>query len=703
MCSIFGIILGQATVMPPGKVRLLTETLFRLSESRGKDASGLAWRDSRRIRVRKKAVQASSFIRTNEFKTLFPSGSQERADQPLAIIGHCRMATNGLETLWQDNQPVVKDGVIAAHNGIIVNDRDLWTRHPDCRRDFVVDTEIFVSLLKKYLDQSCALEEAFRRIYEEIDGMTSIVVMMNHDARLVLATNNGSLYALVDEGKGLALFASERAFLEKCVSLPFLKNQIAASGIEQIEPGYGLVIDPRALTATPFSLTLRLHASPTLQGGKSMKRSESTLSEAPPLMAGLVEGLTSDDGAVKTSAAEISPALEIEEPGPVRSAPNPAAIRPAFVPPDTILPSALKIARCTKCVLPATIPFIEFDDQGVCHYCRRHIPKIYKGEEALKKDIASRRKESGRHDCIVAFSGGRDSSFGLHYIKKVLKMNPLVYSYDWGMITDLGRRNQSRMCGRLGVEHILIDAGIKRKLRNIRLNIAAWLKNPQLGLVPLLMAGDKPFYYYSACLKKLHSLGLSLICSGNPYERAAFKSGFSGVRGSSWGKGNLTGMPFPDKIHLAFYYGREFLRNPAYLNDSVGDTLWGYYASYFVKDENLYLYDYLPWNEEQINRTLKEEYGWESAGDTTTTWRIGDGTAPFYNYIYYTMAGFTEFDSFRSGQIRDGVITRDQALAMIESENQPRWPSLIWYAERVGFDLWDAVKIINRAPKLYER
>ena len=46
------------------------------------------------------------------------------------------------------------------------------------------------------------------------------------------------------------------------------------------------------------------------------------------------------------------------------------------------------------------------------------------------------------------------------------------------------------------------------------------------------------------------------------------------------------------------------------------------------------LFDYWSWDETQIDRTL-DSYGWERAVDTKSTWRIGDGTAAFYNYIYY--------------------------------------------------------------------
>lgn len=38
-------------------------------------------------------------------------------------------------------------------------------------------------------------------------------------------------------------------------------------------------------------------------------------------------------------------------------------------------------------------------------------------------------------------------------------------------------------------------------------------------------------------------------------------------------------------------------------------------------------------------------------------------TAPFYSYIYHTIAGFFEFDTLRSNQIRAGHLDRATALA----------------------------------------
>jgi len=70
------------------------------------------------------------------------------------------------------------------------------------------------------------------------------------------------------------------------------------------------------------------------------------------------------------------------------------------------------------------MPFITFDEKGVCNYCHNYKNIDYQGKEALEEALAPYRSRNGRPDCIVALSGGRDSTYGLHYVKKVLKMNP---------------------------------------------------------------------------------------------------------------------------------------------------------------------------------------------------------------------------------------------------------------------------------------
>ena len=72
----------------------------------------------------------------------------------------------------------------------------------------------------------------------------------------------------------------------------------------------------------------------------------------------------------------------------------------------------------------------------------------------------------------------------------------------------------------------------------------------------------------------------------------------------------------------------------------------------------------------EITKTLDKEYGifkHQSFGDTQ--WRVGDNQTSFTNFIYYTLGGFSEFDNYRSKQIRNGEITRDEALELAKKEN----------------------------------
>jgi hypothetical protein len=65
------------------------------------------------------------------------------------------------------------------------------------------------------------------------------------------------------------------------------------------------------------------------------------------------------------------------------------------------------------------------------------------------------------------------------------------------------------------------------------------------------------------------------------------------------------------------------------------------------------------------------------------------------------MSGLTINDTFRSNQIREGVITRDEALEILEHENIPRFHAMQWYCEKIGIDFESTVRTINQAPRLY--
>lgn len=350
------------------------------------------------------------------------------------------------------------------------------------------------------------------------------------------------------------------------------------------------------------------------------------------------------------------------------------------------------LKRCTKCILPETMPFISFNSDGICNYCTSYKPRNEPKPVEMLQDKLRTFRRTG-YDCIVPLSGGRDSCYGLHYIVKELGLNPIAYTYDWGMVTDLGRRNISRMCEKLGVQHVIVSADIRKKRSNIRKNLQAWLKSPDLGMVSILTAGDKHFFKYIDEVRK--NTGVSLnIWSINPLEITHFKAGFLGVEPSTTKNVYISGIA--KQLDYQYKRFKAMTKSMGYFNSSLYDTLSGeYYRSINKKVDYVQLFDYVRWDERTINDTLIDLYDWETAPDTNTTWRIGDGTAALYNYIYYTMAGFTEHDTFRSNQIREGDLTRDEALRLVEDENRPRYQNIKWYLNAVGMDFDVVIDRIN--------
>lgn len=675
VCGIFGVVVRPGYRVRQKYLKYMLDDLFLLSESRGKEASGLAVQVRDSIYILKRPIPSSVLIKREEYRELLKKIFTENKDtltstsqSPLIFIGHTRLVTNGTQEQYANNQPVIKNGMIGIHNGIIVNDEQIWGNYPMLKREFNVDTEILLALIDLEIKNNGSLIQAAKTAFGLIKGMASIALLFDSYETLLLATNNGSLYICRSVDNKVIIFASEKHFLIQLAAKKYAKDTIQKHEIIHVPPNFGYTIDLQKLVLTKFSLCPTKDPHPR---SIHSERQKSIIHIGPKENKG-PSGLSiinNSSGAFNPFEKEFS-RFEHE---------------------------ILSLRRCSRCILPETVPFIEFDEKGICNYCRDYQKVVIHGEEILKNKIAQFITADQEPDHIFMLSGGRDSCYGLHYVKTVLKLNPVAYTYDWGFITDLARRNISRMCSILGVEHILISADINKKRKNVQKNVVAWLKKPELGLVPLFMAGDKQFFYYANLLGRRFGTKLVIQCR-NPLEATKFKSGFSSIKENTR---RIYDISLWKKAKLVSYYLRQFIKNPNLINDSLIDSFTGFFSAYFLHHHFLFLYDYIEWNEKQIISTLREKYDWEISPDSGTTWRIGDGTSAFYNYIYYTAAGFSEHDTFLSNQIREGYICRDDALDRAKEQNRPRFEAIKWYCDTIGIDFEKTMKTINSIPKLY--
>jgi hypothetical protein len=134
------------------------------------------------------------------------------------------------------------------------------------------------------------------------------------------------------------------------------------------------------------------------------------------------------------------------------------------------------------------------------------------------------------------------------------------------------------------------------------------------------------------------------------------------------------------------------------LNESLIDTIKAYSAYYIADHDYTLLYKYFPWHEKTIEETIIKNYNFELSPDTDSSWRIGDGTASFYNYIYYSLAGFSESEPMRSNQISECEISREEGLILSQRDNKPRYESFSWYCEAIGLDPVNVMRRIDELP-----
>lgn len=679
MCGIFGLAVKKDASYKPAFIKKSLDTLANLSESRGKDSSGLVFRDEivKKFIVYKGDVYLDFLLNDKHVKqTIDYMSDTHQGDswRTFTAMGHSRLVTNGSQLNDENNQPVVKDGVIGIHNGIIVNETELWSRYPDMQRSCQIDTEVMLALVRWHIQQGWDIGSALSKTVNEIFGTVATALLFTDLDVLALTTNNGSLYVLTNEIDFFA-FASEDYFLRELAKRMNL-DIVESFWIRQVAPGTGFVLDLEKFQLSDFTYST-----------EGVKLSKGDNLESPYRID--IQSVSGDQ-----------PQRELIF-DPATIAVNPKASQEAKLL-EYNLDRIMALRRCTKCLLPETFPFISYDESGVCNYCKNYKIKFDpKPIEELFDLVEPYRRSDGYYDCIVPYSGGRDSTFTLHVVKNVLELNPIAFTYDWGMVNDLARRNIARVCGKLGVENILVSADIWWKRENIRKNIQAWLAKPHLGMVPLFMAGDKFFYYYTDQVKRQTGVHLN-IWGINPLENTDFKVGFLGVP-PDHEKERIYSLSLKRQLKLFSSVAGVIAANPRYINSTIWNTLGSFISRSIVPHRDYYhMFDYYRWDEAEIEKLVLEEYQWEKAVDTDTTWRIGDGTAPFYNYIYFTVAGFSEYDTFRSNQIREGMLSRDEGMKLIIEENRPRYPSIKWYTDIINLDYAITVKRINEIPKLYQ-
>lgn len=352
--------------------------------------------------------------------------------------------------------------------------------------------------------------------------------------------------------------------------------------------------------------------------------------------------------------------------------------------------ASLELERCTRCVLPITWETINFDDEGVCNICRNWEAKDqdvdWAAREAQLLEIFAEVKAEGReYDCIVPFSGGKDSTYTLWALVKRFGLRPLVVSFDHGFYRPRMVENRTRTFRRLGVDVITFTPN--------------WRVVRKLMLESLIRKGDfcwhchAGVFAYPMQIAVKHKIPLVIWGEGGGEYEAYFR--FADIEQTDEWKFNrriIMGMRAED---LAGFIDEDVRDLSPYI--------------YPTKEEieqagvrSLPLGKYVPWDVQEQVRINQRELGWQL--DALESGYPGEETYEkiecyfegLRDYIKYLKRGFARITHLTTLDIRHGRITRDQAMEYVKSIEGKRPASLDVFLEYVGLGEDEFNEIVAR-------
>jgi len=351
-------------------------------------------------------------------------------------------------------------------------------------------------------------------------------------------------------------------------------------------------------------------------------------------------------------------------------------------------------------VLPENYVGISFNEDRVCNFCIEHKEKKYYGDDVLKKKILSfndtRQDRDKRYDCVLALSGGRDSSYLLYYLVKVLKLNVLAYSVDNGFIPEQTKINLKRMTDLLNVKLVIEEHDQLSKC--IKHHIMSWIRKPSRATIGLLCTGCKHGMILGMS-NFAHSNNVPLLIMGStPFEGKGYK---------------LNLLRYPSKsgkiYSIILGYIMQVLRNPK-LVMNMNSAIEQFKEFYYIYNKKNYLNifkkrqlkkitpysSHIRWEEDKIVSTISSKLNWEKNADTESTWRGDCDVALLKLYLYKKLLGFNDKDDGLSCLIRDNQITRDEALSRLGTEGDIPDKAIENFLNKLEVDFNELNEAINK-------
>jgi N-acetyl sugar amidotransferase len=336
------------------------------------------------------------------------------------------------------------------------------------------------------------------------------------------------------------------------------------------------------------------------------------------------------------------------------------------------------LRRCSRCALPETHETIVFDQEGVCNVCRQHEYKQSQIDWAAREreltDLIERHRGSHAYDCIVPFSGGKDSTFTLYELVRRFKVKPLVVTFDHGFLRPTTLENNERTLRTLDVDYL--------KFR------PSWKIVTKLMLESLRRKGDFCWHchtgVFSYPMQIAVKFSVPLVIWGEPSSEYTSYYGYDETEEVDERRFNrFVNLGITAEDMVGMLDGDVTMRDlEPFAYPPVAELRK-------LQVRSVCLGSYIPWDVKRQYEVIARELGWKGSPV--------EGVPPGYeyekvecamqgvrDYLKFIKRGFARATHLTSLDIRNNRLSRDEAKALIEQHEGRRPASLDVFLESLG-------------------
>jgi len=316
---------------------------------------------------------------------------------------------------------------------------------------------------------------------------------------------------------------------------------------------------------------------------------------------------------------------------------------------------------CKRCLYPSNHPlYITFDERGLCSGCIVHEEKDaiawVKRTSKLEAILDSYRDRSGyNYDCVIPVSGGKDSYFIVHTVKKVYGLNPLLVSFNQQYNTKIGIRNLANLLSVFDCDHLgyTLDPELCKKF--VRYTVR------RIGSIYWhCLAGSLTFPVQVAV-----KLKIPLIVWG--------VHGWSDQVGMFSHLDEVEMTKKVRKEHALMTYDAEDM-----IDSAAGITRRDVQPFVYPYDEEIervgvkgvYLSNYIRWDSKKQHEEMIRLYGYETAEQERTFNTYEDvecfHSAGLHDYIKFLKWGYGKVTDHASREIRLRRLIREDGIELVK-------------------------------------